>query len=86
MRGAKGVQDAYNKAATARRTSEMRAKADATKFTSKPKATQKNTAKKTKKFDNEESNVEFKRGGSVSSASKRADGIATKGKTRCKMR
>jgi hypothetical protein len=86
MRGAKGVQDAYNKAATARRTSEMRAKADATKFTSKPKATQKNTAKKTKKFDDEESNVEFKRGGSVSSASKRADGIATKGKTRCKMR
>ena len=86
MRGAKGVQDAYNKAATARRTAEMRSKADATKFASKPKATQKNVTKKTKKFDDEESNIEFKRGGSVSAASKRADGIATKGKTRCKMR
>jgi hypothetical protein len=42
-------------------------------------------SKKTKKFD-DESNIEFKRGGSVSGASKRADGIATKGKTRCKMR
>jgi hypothetical protein len=41
--------------------------------------------KKTKKFD-DESNIEFKRGGSISGASKRADGIATKGKTRCKMR
>lgn len=86
MRGAKGAQEAFNKATTARRTAEMRSKADATKFTSKPKATQKNTTKKTKKFDDEESNVEFKRGGSVSGASKRADGIATKGKTRCKMR
>lgn len=80
------VQDAYNKAATARRTAEMRAKGDATKFASKAKSTDKNPAKKTKKFDDEESNVEFKRGGIVSSASKRADGIATKGKTRCKMR
>jgi hypothetical protein len=44
------------------------------------------SSSKTKKFDDSESNVEFKRGGSVSSASKRADGIATKGKTRCKMR
>jgi hypothetical protein len=43
------------------------------------------SSKKTKKFD-DESNIEFKRGGSVSGASKRADGIATKGKTRCKMR
>jgi hypothetical protein len=86
MRGAKGAQEAFNKAATARRTAKMRAKGDATKFASKPKSTQKNTAKKTKKFDDEESNVEFKRGGSVSGASKRADGIATKGKTRCKMR
>jgi hypothetical protein len=42
-------------------------------------------SKKTQKFD-DESNIEFKRGGSVSGASKRADGIATKGKTRCKMR
>ncbi len=86
MRGAKGAQEAFNKAATARRTAKMRAKGDATKFASKPKSTQKNTAKKTKKFDDEELNVEFKRGGSVSGASKRADGIATKGKTRCKMR
>ena len=46
----------------------------------------KTSSGKTKKFNDEESNVEFKRGGSVSSASKRADGIATKGKTRCKMR
>ena len=80
------VQDAFNKTATARRTAEMRAKGDATKFSSKPKATQKDSAKKTKKFDDDESSIEFKRGGSVSSASKRADGIATKGKTRCKMR
>jgi hypothetical protein len=80
------VQGAFNKASTARRTAEMRAKGDATKFSSKPKSTQKNTAKKTKKFDDEESNVEFKRGGSISGASRRADGIATKGKTRCKMR
>jgi hypothetical protein len=86
MRGAKGAQEAFNKAATARRTAEMRAKGDATKFASKPKTTQKNAAKKTKKFDDDESNVEFKRGGSVSGASKRADGIAIKGKTRCKMR
>jgi hypothetical protein len=87
------VQDAFNKTATARRTAEARAKGDATKFASKPKATQKNTVKKTKKFDDEESNIEFKRGGkayaaggSVSSASKRGDGIATRGKTNCKMR
>lgn len=86
LQGAKRVQDAYNKTATARRTAEMRAKGDATKFTSKPKATQKNPTKKTKKFDDSELNIEFKRGGMVSNASKRADGIATKGKTRCKMR
>ena len=53
-----------------------------TKFTS----TSKKPSKRTKKFDDAESNVEFKRGGLVSNASKRADGIATKGKTRCKMR
>jgi hypothetical protein len=59
-----------------------------TKFTSASKT----SPKKTKKFD-DESNIEFKRGGkayaaggSVSGASKRADGIAIKGKTRCKMR
>jgi hypothetical protein len=90
---AKRVQDAFNKTATARRTAEARAKGDATKFASKPKSTQKNAAKKTKKFDDDESNIEFKRGGkayaaggSVSSASKRGDGIATRGKTNCKMR
>jgi hypothetical protein len=60
-----------------------------TKFTS----TSKTPSKKTKKFDDEESKIEFKRGGrayaaggSVSNPSKRADGIAIKGKTRCKMR
>jgi hypothetical protein len=38
-------------------------------------------------YENEEATSEtFKKGGSVSGASKRADGIATKGKTRCKMR
>jgi hypothetical protein len=59
-----------------------------TKFTS----TSKTPSKKTKKFD-DESNIEFKcggkayaAGGSVSSASKRGDGIATRGKTNCKMR
>jgi len=53
--------------------------------------------KKTKKFDEDAENVEFKRGGKtmsktknmasggMSSASKRGDGIATKGKTKCKM-
>jgi hypothetical protein len=53
-----------------------------TKFTSAPKATNKNPAKRTKKFDDAESNVEFKRGGSTSS---RGDGIAQRGKTRGKM-
>ena len=51
------------------------------------------SSRKTKKFNDDEANVEFKRGGkayasggSVSSASKRGDGIATRGKTNCKMR
>jgi len=35
--------------------------------------------------DNSFPGAKFKSGGSVSSASKRADGIATKGKTKCKM-
>lgn len=35
--------------------------------------------------DNSFPGSKFKSGGSVSSASRRADGIATKGKTRCKM-
>ena len=96
MRGAKSAQEAYNKAATARRTAEMRAKGDATKFASKP--TQKSAPKTTKKFDDEESSIEFKRGGKVkkaatpmkkmasggmtSKASSRGDGIAQRGKTR----
>lgn len=96
MRGARGAQEAYNKAATARRTAEMRAKGDATKLSSKP--TQKSASKTTKKFDDEESNIEFKRGGKVkkasmsvkkmasggmtSKASSRGDGIAQRGKTR----
>jgi hypothetical protein len=53
----------------------------------------KTSSRKTKKFNDDEANVEFKRGGkayasggSVSSASKRGDGIATRGKTNCKMR
>jgi hypothetical protein len=38
-------------------------------------------------YENEDTSQEvFKKGGAVSGASKRADGIATKGKTRCKMR
>jgi hypothetical protein len=37
------------------------------------------------KPDNSFSGSKFAKGGSVSSASKRADGIATKGKTRCKI-
>lgn len=36
--------------------------------------------------DNSFPGSKFSKGGSVSSASKRADGIATKGKTNCKMR
>lgn len=55
------------------------------------------SAKRVRKFDEEEAGVEFKRGGKLkakpkkmasggmSSASKRADGIASKGKTKCKM-
>ncbi len=42
-------------------------------------------SKRTKKFNDDEADIDFKRGGSVSSASKRADGIATRGKTRCKI-
>jgi hypothetical protein len=82
MRGAKGAQDAYNKAKSAKRAEEMRPKADATKFSSAPKSTNKNPAKRTKKFDDAESNVEFKRGGSTSS---RGDGIAQRGKTKGRM-
>lgn len=88
--------EAARKAAAAKRSADLareaKEKAKPTKFTSKPKVTEKNPAKKTKKFDDSESNIEFKRGGkayasggSVSAASKRADGIASRGKTRCKI-
>jgi hypothetical protein len=70
------------------RSRDLAAGQSKTKFTSASKT----PPKKTKKFD-DESNIEFKRGGkayaaggSVSSASKRGDGIATRGKTNCKMR
>jgi hypothetical protein len=66
----------------AERSRDLSAGQAKTKFTSASRT----PSKKTKKFDDSESNVEFKRGGSVSSASRRADGIATQGKTRCKMR
>jgi hypothetical protein len=52
-----------------------------TKFTSQSKS----PSKRTKKFDDSEAGVEFKRGGSINPASKRADGIATRCKTRCKI-
>jgi hypothetical protein len=70
------------------RSRDLKAGQAKTKFTSASKT----PSKKTKKFD-DESNIEFKRGGkayaaggSVSNASKRGDGIATRGKTNCKMR
>ena len=58
---------------------ELRRGAQPTKFTSPSKST---TSKKTRKFNEDEGGVEFRRGGSVSSASKRADGCAIRGKTR----
>ena len=92
MRGAEAARKAAAAKRSAQLSGEMKSKAQPTKFTSKPKATQKNPAKKTKKFDDSESSIEFKRGGkayasggSVSAASKRADGIASRGKTRCKI-
>lgn len=92
MRGAEAARKAAAAKKTADRTRELREKGQPTKFTSTPKVTNKNPAKKTKKFDDSESNIEFKRGGkayasggSVSAASKRADGIAARGKTRCKI-
>lgn len=93
MRGAEAARKAAQAKKSADLAKEMKAGQAKTKFTSTPKATQKNPAKKTKKFDDSESNIEFKRGGkayaaggSVSAASKRADGIASRGKTRCKIR
>ena len=60
-----------------------------------PKRTSEATKSRVKKFNEEEAGVEFKRGGSAkvkkmasggfTSASKRADGIASRGKTKCKM-
>jgi len=58
---------------------ELRRGAQPTKFTSPSKSA---TSKKTRKFNEDEGGVEFRRGGSVSSASKRADGCAIRGKTR----
>ena len=45
----------------------------------------KQTTSKAKPYMPERPNMSFAKGGSVSSASKRADGIAKKGKTRCKV-
>ena len=70
-----------------------------TKFTSTkstvPEKTSAATKSRVKKFNEEEAGVEFKRGGSakvkkmasggMTSASKRADGIASRGRTKCKM-
>jgi hypothetical protein len=58
---------------------ELRRGAQPTKFTSPSKSA---ASKKTRKFNEDEGGVEFRRGGSVSSASKRADGCAIRGKTR----
>jgi hypothetical protein len=72
----------------AERTRDLTAGQAKTKFTSQSKA----PSKRTKKLDDSEVGVEFKRGGramksggAVNPASKRADGIATRGKTRCKI-
>jgi len=65
--------------ATAKLAGELRRGAQPTKFTSPSKSA---TSKKTRKFNEDEGGVEFRRGGSVSSASKRADGCAIRGKTR----
>jgi len=64
---------------TAKLAGELRRGAQPTKFTSPNKST---ASKKTRKFNEDEGGVEFRRGGSVSSASKRADGCAIRGKTR----
>ena len=64
---------------TAKLAGELRRGAQPTKFTSPSKST---ASKKTRKFNEDEGGVEFRRGGSVSSASKRADGCAIRGKTR----
>jgi len=76
------ASSAAKKQGTAERSRDLAAGQGKTKFTTTPKATDKNPAKRTKKFDDSEANVEFKNGGSVS---RRADGIAQRGKTRGKM-
>ena len=66
-------------------SSKMAEKQTPTKFASKKStsAAKKPVAsKRTKKFNEDESGMDFKRGGSVSS---RADGCAQRGKTRCKV-
>jgi hypothetical protein len=82
VRGSSASTAKSGKDVAAKRARDLAEGQAKTKFTS----TSKKPSKKTKKFDDAESNIEFKRGGMVSNASKRADGIATKGKTRCKMR
>lgn len=74
----------------AERTEAARKGQTPTKFTSTRAS---DSAKRTRKFDEDEAGVEFKRGGKIkkmasggmTSASKRGDGIASKGKTKCKM-
>ena len=84
---------AAQNAAAARRAQlaeEARRGQTPTNFTS---PTSRNANKRTKKIDEDNTGVEFKRGGKtkkmasggMTSASKRGDGIASKGKTKCKM-
>jgi hypothetical protein len=65
-------------------SSKMAEKQTPTKFASKKStsAGKPLASKRTKKFNEDESGMDFKRGGSVSS---RADGCAQRGKTRCKV-
>jgi hypothetical protein len=89
MMGAKALRqaEAARMARSQKLAEELRRSQPGTKFSS----TSKKPSKVTKKFNDEEANVEFKRGGkvkkmafggSISKASKRADGIAQRGKTR----
>jgi hypothetical protein len=84
---------AAQNAAAARRAQlaeEARRGQTPTNFTS---TTSRSANKRTKKIDEDNTGVEFKRGGKtkkmasggMTSASKRGDGIASKGKTKCKM-
>ena len=71
-------------AKTKEMSKQMAEKQTPTKFASKKStsAGKPLASKRTKKFNEDESGMDFKRGGSVSSASKRADGCAQRGKTR----